>query len=276
MDLGVSMVIHETENSKPMDPVRDGAALLAGFVIALLTSPVGVSGAVFLAPVQLSVLHVPNPQLTPTNLLYNLVAGPGALVRYARHRAIDWSLVRTMAMGSVPGVAIGAYLRVHVASDPTAFQLVAASVLLPTGLLLLRRRDDDAERPTTGPRRRTVAALALVVGVAGGLYGIGGGSLLGPILVVLGARLATVAPAALACTYVTSAIGAATFAVLAIDAPGSVAPDVSLGIAAGLGGLAGGYLGARLQPRLPEGLLRRGLAVAAVALALAYLVAGLS
>jgi uncharacterized membrane protein YfcA len=293
MDSGVSMVIHERGQAKPMDWERDAAALAAGFVIALLTSPVGVSGAVFLAPVQLSVLHVPNPQLTPTNLLYNLVSGPGALVRYTRQRRVDWALTRAMVVGSLPGVVLGAYLRVHVASDPAAFQLVAATVLLPTGILLLRRRapappappapavDESAGGAATGPtgpsspRPRTITALAFVVGIAGGLYGIGGGSLLGPILVAMGASLVAVAPAALASTYLTSAAGAAAFAVLSIGAPGDVGPDVSLGVAAGLGGLVGGYLGARVQPRLPETLLRRGLAVAAVALAATYLTLGL-
>ena len=46
------------------------AALGAGiaFCIAVLTTPVGVSGAVFLVPVQISVLHTPSPALTrPTS-----------------------------------------------------------------------------------------------------------------------------------------------------------------------------------------------------------------
>jgi hypothetical protein len=38
--------------------------------------PGRVSGAVFLLPVQLSVLGVPSPAVTPTNLIYNVVAGP--------------------------------------------------------------------------------------------------------------------------------------------------------------------------------------------------------
>lgn len=48
--------------------------------------------------------------------------------------------------------------------------------------------------------------------MAGGIYKIGGGSLLGPILVGRGAPVATVAPAALASTFVTSIVGAATYA----------------------------------------------------------------
>lgn len=56
-------------------------AFAAALLISTLTAPVGVSGAVFLLPVQLNILHVPNPSVTPTNLIYNVIAGPGALLR---------------------------------------------------------------------------------------------------------------------------------------------------------------------------------------------------
>jgi uncharacterized membrane protein YfcA len=41
---------------------------LTGIFIAMITAPVGVSGAVFLLPLQLNVSHVANPAVTPTNL----------------------------------------------------------------------------------------------------------------------------------------------------------------------------------------------------------------
>src|SRR2546430_3217656 len=59
-------------------------ALVAAFVIAALTTPAGVSGAVLLLPFQVSVLGTPSPSVTPTNLLYNVVSTPGALYRYWR------------------------------------------------------------------------------------------------------------------------------------------------------------------------------------------------
>ncbi len=99
-------------------------------------------------------------------------------------------------------------------------------------------------------------ALALAVGVAGGIFGIGGGSLFGPILVGRGAPVATVAPAALASTFVTSVVGAITYAPLSLAATGDVAPDGPLGLCCGLWGLVGGYLGARIQPLPPETALR--------------------
>jgi uncharacterized membrane protein YfcA len=250
---------------------RDVLGFCAGFVISMITSPVGVSGAVFLLPVQLSVFGVPNPQVTPTNLLYNVLAGPGAIVRYARQGQFRGPLFRQLAYGSVPGVILGAVLRVYVADDPITFRLVAAGVLLRTGVFVLRSSRSPTRslvlRPL-GPRAIRLAAF--VVGTVGGIYGIGGGSILGPLLVGSGMAVSRVAPAALASTFFTSVVGVATFAVLQARSSGSIAPDWSLGVLCGLGGLCGGYLGAALQPRVPEMSLRILLGSLAVALAAAY------
>ena len=254
---------------------RDLIGLVAGFVLAAVTTPVGVSGAVFLLPLQLSVLHVPSPRVTPTNLLYNVISGPGSLLRYRRSGLVDGTLARQLVAGSVPGVVLGAVLRVYVVTDPDVFRLLAAAVLAPTGLLILRRPRTAATQHRMSGRLsgRTVTGLAFAVGVVGGLYGIGGGSVVGPILVGAGMAVATVAPAALFATWVTSIVGVATYAVISLDATGPVAPDWSLGLACGLGGLAGGWVGASLQPRIPERVLRSLLGVLALLLAAGYVAA---
>ena len=250
---------------------RELWGFVAGFVIATITSPVGVSGAVFLLPVQLSVFNVPNPQVTPTTLLYNVLSGPGALIRYVRQGQLRGPLARSMVLGSAPGVVIGAVLRVYVANDPNVFRLIAAAVLLPTGAVILWPTARGATRSMrTPPSMGTISVAAFLVGMVGGIYGIGGGSILGPILVASGMALGQVAPAALASTFVTSVVGVATFALLQVKSSGSIAPDWPLGIACGLGGLVGGYLGASLQPRLPEQLLRTLLGLLAIGLAVAY------
>jgi uncharacterized protein len=251
-----------------VDWQRDLLGLLAGFVLAALTTPVGVSGAVFLLPFQMSVLHVPSPRITPTNLLYNVVSGPGGLLRYRRRGQVDRELVLQLVAGSVPGVVLGAVLRVYVVADPDAFRLLAALVLAPVGVFILRRPAPGSIARRLRPR--AVRSLAFVVGVVGGIYGIGGGSVVGPILVGAGMAVTTVAPAALFSTWVTSLVGVATYAVISLDATGSVSPDWSLGIAIGLGGFAGGWVGASLQPRIPERALRNLLGVLALALAALY------
>jgi uncharacterized membrane protein YfcA len=245
----------------------------AGLVIAVLTAPVGVSGAVFLLPVQLDVLRVPSPAVTPTNLLFNIVATPGALLRYHLQGQLRGPLVGQLARATLPGVVIGALIRVYLVPGVQPFRLVAAAVLFVLGVWLCWRIAPASRvrssRPLSG---RSLTVLALLVGVVGGIYGIGGGSILGPILVGTGMPVAVVAPAALASTFLTSLAGVGTYALLALTMADSIAPDWVLDLACGVGGLIGGYLGARLQPRMPEKALRLLLGMLAIALALAYVV----
>jgi uncharacterized membrane protein YfcA len=244
-----------------------GAAI--AFVLALVTTPAGVSGAVLLLPVQVSILDVPSPAVTPTNLLYNVIATPGGVWRYWRSGALRWPLARTLLAGTLPGVVLGAVIRVELLPDQRVFLLVAAAVLGPLGAWLLLGspgRRQTARPPATAGLR----ALAFAVGVVGGIYGIGGGSLLAPLLIALGWSVGEIAGAALLSTLVTSIAGIVTFELLALHESGTVGPDWGIGVAVGLGGLAGSYAGARLQPHLPEDALRRLLGGLALAVALRY------
>jgi len=256
----------------------EGAALVAAFVIAVLATPAGISGAVLLLPFQVSVLGTPSPAVTPTNLLYNVVATPGALYRYWRQGQTGGRLAPVLIAGTLPGVIAGSVIRVELLPGARVFDLVVAAVLLPLGgwISLTRpARPGTESRPVRAVPLPSLILLAAVVGCVGGIYGIGGGSILAPVLIGTGHPTREVAPAALASTFVTSVAGVITFVVLSIHHHGSVAPDWPTGIALGIGGLAGGYTGARIQRHLPETLIRRVMGVLVVAIGVRYLWSGL-
>jgi hypothetical protein len=252
-------------------------------VIAALATPAGISGAVLLLPFQVSVLGTPSPAVTPTNLLYNVIATPGGLYRYWRQEQTGGKLAVILIAGTLPGVIAGSFIRVELLPGPRVFDLVVAAVLLPLGTwIALTRPGRPAPDASPGqPARYMIPAPALVilaaaVGCVGGIYGIGGGSILAPILVGTGRRPAEVAPAALASTFVTSVAGVITFTILAIHQHVHAAPDWPTGIALGIGGLAGAYTGARIQARLPDLLIRRVMGILVIAIGARYLWAGLS
>jgi uncharacterized membrane protein YfcA len=254
-------------------------ALLAAFAIAVTATPAGISGAVLLLPFQVSVLGTPSPAVTPTNLLYNVIATPGALYRYRRQHQTGGRLALLLTAGTLPGVIAGSVIRVELIPGPKIFDLVVSAVLLPLGAWLTvtrptTRADDDAQPPRHIPAA-ALTGLACLVGCVGGIYGIGGGSILSPVLIGTGRPAANVAPAALASTFVTSVAGVVTFTILSVHHPGSVAPDWPTGVALGLGGLAGGYTGARIQARLPDALIRRVVGILVVAIGARYLWSGL-
>jgi uncharacterized protein len=258
----------------------EAVALVAAYLIAVLATPAGVSGAVLLLPFQVSVLGTPSPAVTPTNLLYNVVAVPGALYRYWRQGQRGGRLALLLIAGTVPGVVAGSAIRVELLPGPRVFSLVVAAVLLPLGTWIAGTRPS----PAGGIRDRSgrffpapvLIVLASAVGCVGGIYGIGGGSILAPALIGEGRPPAEVAPAALASTFVTSIAGVITFTILSIHQHATIAPDWPTGIALGAGGLAGAYTGARIQTRLPDLLIRRVLGVLVVVIGARYLWTGLA
>jgi uncharacterized protein len=256
----------------------EAVALAAGFAVAVISAPAGISGAVLLLPFQVSVLGTPSPAVTPTNLLYNVVATPGALYRYWRQGQTGGRLSAVLVAGTLPGVVAGSLIRVKLLPGPRVFDLVVAAVLLPLGLWLALTRPPRAAGEDEGQPRRipgpALAVLSVLVGCVGGIYGIGGGSILAPILIGAGRRPAEVAPAALASTFVTSVAGVITFMILSVHQRLPVAPDWPTGIALGVGGLAGGYAGARLQARLPDLLIRRLVGILVIAIGARYLASG--
>ena len=98
-------------------------------------------------------------------------------------------------LGTLPGVVAGAVIRVELLPGPEAFCFVITAVLVPLGTWLAHGSPLPAGRPRHHHAR--IVVLALAVGAIGGIYGIGGGSILAPILVGLGFGLVEVAPAAL-------------------------------------------------------------------------------
>ena len=192
-------------------------ALAAAFIISAIATPAGISGAVLLLPFQVSVLGTPSPAVTPTNLLYNVVSTPGALYRYQRQHQTGGRLALILITGTLPGVIAGSVVRVELVPGPRVFDLMVTALLLPLGIWLAATRparnhdSNQSVRPARHIPALVLIGLATVTGCVGGIYGIGGGAILSPILIGSGRPAAEVAPAALASTFVTSLGGVLTF-----------------------------------------------------------------
>jgi hypothetical protein len=98
-----------------------------------------------------------------------------------------------------------------------------------------------------------IGSLSFIVGIIGGIYGIGGGSIIAPFFVsFFKLPVYTVAGAALMGTFMTSIAGVIFYQIIAPFYPEmSVAPDWFLGILFGAGGFCGMYLGAGFQKFVP-------------------------
>ena len=108
------------------------------FVISFFTSMGGISGAFLLLPFQVSILGFNTPAVSATNQLFNIVAIPSGVYRYVKEGRMVWPLTWVVVIGTLPGVFIGAILRIQYLPDPRNFKMFAALVLLYIGLRLLR------------------------------------------------------------------------------------------------------------------------------------------
>ncbi|MCD6163017.1 MAG: sulfite exporter TauE/SafE family protein [candidate division Zixibacteria bacterium] len=263
---------------------------LVAFVISFFTSMGGLSGAFILMPFQISILGFSSPAVTPTNLVYNVFSIPGGVYRFIREKRMIWPLMITIIIGTLPGLVIGAYLRVKYLSDSKNFKLFVGIVLLyivvklAQGLKEKTREsinNQDFQVKTLKYNLRQIQfnfngqayntstglifLLTLIVGVVGGAYGIGGGAIVSPFLVaVCGLPVYAVAGAALFSTFLSSVMGVIVYSYfLPVIFPGfqTVKPDYLLGLSLGVGGFAGIYLGARFQKYFPSRFIKAILAI---------------
>ncbi|MDL2307735.1 sulfite exporter TauE/SafE family protein [Desulfovibrio sp. OttesenSCG-928-C06] len=121
---------------------------------------------------------------------------------------------------------------------------------------------------------RKIFLISLAIGTVGGVYGVGGGSMITPVLVSLcSLPIYTITAASLLATFGTSVFGVLFFLLLSGFFPErAIAPDFLLGLLFGLGGLAGMYLGARTQKFIPAHYIKWGMVLVIFATAAKYLI----
>lgn len=280
---------------------------LASFAVSFFTSMGGISGAFLLLPFQVSFLGYTAPSVSATNQVFNIVAIPSGVYRYCREKRMVWPLAWVVVLGTLPGVILGAMIRINCLSDPGKFRMFAGMVLGYIGIRMARDllrpgpkqagfRKYSANGPScpvvmreTSLRRITyefsgqtysasvpfIFAMSLAVGIVGGAYGIGGGSIIAPFFVsICGLHIHTVAGAALLGTFVTSVAGVAFYQILAAFHTGlAIAPDWRLGMLLGMGGMLGMYFGARIQKHVPAAYIKAMLCVVILGTAVKYVIA---
>ncbi|WP_457551775.1 sulfite exporter TauE/SafE family protein [Desulfobacula sp.] len=274
-------------------------------VVSFFTSMGGISGAFLLLPFQMSVLGYTAPSVSATNQVFNIIAIPSGVYRYIKEKRMLWPLAWAIIIGTLPGVFIGAWVRIRYLPDPKNFKIFAGVVLAYIGWKLLKDVLSKTRAKEKGMQINaagfgnlcvmessvkqvkftfggklytyspiTIYLICFFVGIIGGIYGIGGGSIIAPILVTLvGLPVYVIAGAALLGTFATSVSGVIFYKLLAYAYPHiSVAPDWMLGALFGSGGVLGMYLGARFQKYVKEIYIKSILACCILFIAIKYII----
>ena len=256
-----------------MDTATILAALVSGGLIGLVLGLVGGGGSILAVPLLIYVVGVDSPHAAiGTAAVAVTVNALASLVGHARAGRVKWRCAGVFAVFGMIGAALGAEL--GKAFDGQRLLVLFGLLMIGVGLSMLRDRR-AAEAPDVRLTRDSAATLlprlvpiGLGVGLAAGFFGIGGG-----FLIVPGLIMATAMPLPFAIgtsLVVVGALGLTTAASYA--ASGLVDwPITALLVAGGVGGtIAGLALGRSLGSR--KGLLERGFAAIVVAVG-AYVIA---
>lgn len=227
---------------------------LAGAFIGVMLGVLGAGGAIFTAPLLMFGFGVPPREATTVSLVVVLLAAASGLVGHRGSRTVQWREGAIFGgVGTVAAVA-GSWLATVL---PDRVLTAGFSLLLLAAAVAMVRQPKASD--ARGPRKSilVVAAAALGVGLVTGFFGVGGGFVIVPALVLVlgfGIREAT------ATGLLVIAINAT--AALAVRGPEYLDWAVALPMA--LGAAAGSFGGARIAHRLPRERLRQAFAAVMV------------
>ena len=250
-----------------MDTATILATLVSGGVIGLILGLVGGGGSILAVPLLIYVVGIGSPHAAiGTAAVAVTVNALASLIGHARAERVKWRCAGVFAVSGMIGAALGAELAKTF--DGKRLLILFGLLMIGIGLSMLRKRR-TAEAPDVRLTRDSAAMLlprlvpiGLAVGLAAGFFGIGGG-----FLIVPGLILATAMPLPFAIgtsLVVVSALGLTTATSYTLS--GLVDwPLTVLLVTGGVGGtIAGIALGKLLGTR--KGLLERGFAAVVIAI----------
>jgi len=259
-------------------------ALLAAFgvVVGFIGTLVGVGGGFFMVPYFTLVGGFPPARAVGTSLgaiVFNAVSGS---VRWTIQRRVDWVVAGSFALATLPGAWLGREAGRGLNTRSFALAFAGVVALAAAALLFVRPAPGDATRLAwfrKGLRRDFVdafgerhrysvnlyfgVAVSLGVGFVSALFGVGGGFLHVPVMVVMyGMPVHLAVATSQVILAVTAGAGAVAYAL-----PPDPAIDVRTMLAVGLGAAAGAQVGAFVAPKVSGEKLKVVLAAVLFAVA---------
>jgi uncharacterized protein len=232
-------------------------SLVVSLVAGLIGSMVGIGGGIINAP-YLSYLNYTPSQISSTSLIAVFFTSISSSYQYIRKGLTEKKIGMILAFSSIPGTFIG----VHISNSFTLneFRYYFAFVLIGTSLYLLFRSkilSQEKKMPNLllkGNYRRSSKLLILVIfsflaGTLSSSFGIGGGIIFVPCLIILlGFNMKKASATSQFALIFTSLSGLTLFII-------EGKPDFYMGFILSMGSIIGGTLGSMLTGRMKSGLL---------------------
>lgn len=164
-------------------------SLLVGAAAGMLAGLTGVGGGVFLVPLLVGALYLPQHEAHGTSFLIILPIAVVGTITYAAMGHMEWGLILGLALGGVLGVLLGARLMMMLPEK--RLQWLWGVFIIAIGFIMVISPwgDPAGEAATAASFGWTSFGIAIpigfVSGILAGMMGVGGGVVLIPGMVMI-------------------------------------------------------------------------------------------
>lgn len=220
-------------------------AVLSGSLVGFSLGLIGGGGSILAVPLLLYVVGIKDPHVAiGTSALAVAVNAFANLLGHWRAGTVKWPCAATFALAGIAGAALGSSLGKLVGGQQLLF--LFALVMIGVGIAMLRPRQSAGDPDVSITREIAIrlVAIGFVSGAISGFFGIGGG-----FLIVPGIMLGSGMP-------IINAIGSSLFSVgafgltTAVNYALSGLVDWPIAVAFIGGGIVGGIAGMKTSLRL--------------------------
>ncbi len=219
-----------------------------GFVAGVIGSMIGLGGGFVMVPVLTLSGFVPT--LAASDSLFAAFSNSVAsTVSYAKQKRIVYSLGMKLALFAIPGTILGAYISDDV--SVSLFKLLFGAVLVSSGVYIyLRRKMESREYNLSKQMMVFAVGASFFAGIISSLFGIGGGVVFVPLMVVaIGLSMKLAAPTSQFILMFVAASGMIVHSALGH-------PNYYEAGMLSIGSFVGGIVGSKLSTRVNEQRLR--------------------
>ena len=156
------------------------------FVVSAVFAMLGLGGGMLYVPIFHWLGFGLQSVVMPLGLLLNGLNTLVALIPYGRKHLVDWTGGLPMALAALVFAPLGALAAPHVPNKVLIILFAAAVVVAAIRTLLVAGKADPKQMMPIGRRMLIGSIVAAAAGFIGGLLGLGGGFIIGPLLMWIG------------------------------------------------------------------------------------------
>lgn len=244
------------------------ALVAVGVGAGTLGSMLGVGGGIIMVPA-LTFMGLQHAEAAATSLFAVTSTSVSSTVAYSRQKRIDYRRAVQLAIAAVPGAVLGVFISKGISDSE--FKLYFGILLMAAGMYVMFKSSilkEKRQQSMSAVQHIAVFAITFGAGIISSLFGVGGGTIFVPVMLLIYRmtmhRAAATSQMAL---MITSFAGIFTHALVGN-------PNYLYAVALSAGAFVGAQIGARWSKNTKETLLRKMLGIVLMAVAVTFILEG--